>query len=282
MLDQREELSTLSDDDFNYICQFVYDNAGIVLNNTKREMVYRRLTRIIRERDLHSFSAYCQLLREQSEKERNYFINTITTNLTSFFREQHHFDYISQHELPRLFASTNSVGCKVRIWSCASSTGEEPYSIAISLLEVLKEQLALYDVKILATDIDSDVLAVAKSGIYNIQAVDDIPIRLRKLCFYRGKGANLNKIKVTDKLRSLITFKQLNLLHDWPIKQQFNIVFCRNVIIYFDADTQQKLLQRYYQILLPGGLLILGHSEKLGRCIKHYSHIGRTMYRKES
>jgi chemotaxis protein methyltransferase CheR len=277
---QRNESFQLSNGDFSFICKFVYDTSGIVLNDSKREMVYRRLTRIIRERKLPSFTEYCRLLKTNPEQESSYFINAITTNLTSFFREQHHFDYMKQTELPRLIR--NSIGSKkrLRIWSSASSTGEEPYSIAITVYEVLKDQLSQWDVKILATDIDSNVLAAGKSGVYDERRIEDVPKAFKEKYFSRGVGLNEDKVKVDKKLQGLLTFKTLNLLHDWPMKGPFDMIFCRNVIIYFDKNTQQDLFARYYELLAPGGLLILGHSENLGPYQKYFENVGRTIFRK--
>ncbi|MCP4321225.1 MAG: protein-glutamate O-methyltransferase CheR [Alteromonadales bacterium] len=273
----------LSSDDFKFICQFVYETTGIVLNDSKKEMLYRRLTRIVRERQLGSFSEYCQLLKDQEEQEKDFFINAITTNLTSFFRENHHFEYLTQQELPKLLRDkkTDSNGKKrLRIWSSASSTGEEPYSIAITLLEAMKDKLSQWDVKILATDIDSDVLAKGKAGIYDANRIEEISQHFKDNYFLQGCNQNSQNVKVHDKLRDIITFKQLNLLHDWPMKGPFDAIFCRNVIIYFDKKTQQELFARYYEMLTPGGLLFLGHSENLGNYQQYFSSEGRTIFRK--
>jgi len=280
MMTERDKAFQLSSDDFAFLCQFVYDIAGIVLNVSKKEMVYRRLTRIVRERKLSSFTEYCNLLKSSPEKEKDYFINAITTNLTSFFREQHHFDFMVQHEIPKLIKNSLTNHKRLRIWSSASSTGEEPYSIAMTLLESIKSGLNQWDAKILATDIDSNVLATGKTGIYDDRRIEDIPKKLREKYFHRGVGSNENKVKVDKKLKDLITFKQLNLLHDWPMKGPFDIIFCRNVIIYFDKETQQDLFSRYYEMLTPGGLLILGHSENLGQFQAHFDNVGRTIFRK--
>jgi chemotaxis protein methyltransferase CheR len=279
----RDRAMQLSDGDFKFICQFVYETTGIVLNDSKREMLYRRLTRIIRERQLNSFSDYCQLLREQGETEKDFFINAITTNLTSFFRENHHFEYLSNEEIPVLIKSktVDSNGKKrLRIWSSASSTGEEPYSIAITLLEAIKDDLPSWDIKILATDIDSNVLAKGKAGIYDVNRIEDIPTNLKQSYFFQGCGKSSQSVKVHEKLQSIITFKQLNLLHNWPMKGPFDAIFCRNVIIYFDKKTQQELFARYFDMLAPGGLLFLGHSENLGNYQQYFSNVGRTIFRK--
>ncbi|MFT5755585.1 MAG: chemotaxis protein methyltransferase CheR [Alteromonadaceae bacterium] len=279
MTNVRDKAFSLNDAEFNFVCKFVYDSTGIVLNEGKREMLYRRLTRITRERNLHNFSAYCDLLKSEPEKERNYFINAITTNLTSFFREQHHFDYMTQYELPRIIKNTGAKK-RLRIWSSASSTGEEPYSIAITVNEAMKAVISQWDVKLLATDIDSDVLAKGKKGVYQENRIEDIPSKLKEKYFKRGSEQNKLNVKVAKELQQLITFKQLNLLHEWPMKGPFDIIFCRNVIIYFDKKTQQQLFERYYELLKPGGLLMLGHSENLGQYQQYFENVGRTIFRK--
>ena len=279
----RDNSVKLTDNDFTFICQFVHQHTGIVLNDSKREMLYRRLTRIVRERKLNSFSEYCQLLKEQGDTEKDYFINAITTNLTSFFRENHHFEFLAEAELPKLMKNKKAMpnGLKrLRIWSSASSTGEEPYSIAITLLDVLKNELPKWDVKILATDIDSNVLAKGKAGIYDIKRIEDLPQQRKEKYFYQGCGNSKESVKVHDGLKKLITFKKLNLLHEWPMKGPFDVIFCRNVIIYFDKPTQQELFARYYDLLAPGGLLFLGHSENLGKHQQYFENAGRTTFRK--
>ena len=282
-IDKRSQTVRLSDNDFKFLCEYVYDATGIVLNDSKREMVYRRLTRIVRDRNLASFTDYCELLKTSPEQEKNYFVNAITTNLTSFFREQHHFDYLIQHELPKLINSKDKRRAedkRLRVWSSATSTGEEPYSIAITLLEGMDNVLNQWDVKVLATDIDSNVLAKAKAGVYDEKRIENIAENYKKKYFHKGSGDNKNKVKVDSSLQKIITFKQLNLLHEWPLKGPFDIIFCRNVIIYFDKKTQQELFERYYDLLAPGGLLMLGHSENLGAYQKYFENVGRTIFRK--
>ncbi|REL29772.1 CheR family methyltransferase [Thalassotalea euphylliae] len=279
MKDVREDSYQLSSKNFKFICDYVYDSAGIVLGEAKREMLYRRLTRVIRERKLPSFDAYCDLLRSQPEQERTYFINAITTNLTSFYREQHHFDYLAKHEFPKLL-NKNSDSKRIRLWSSASSTGEEPYSLGITTHQSFAPVLSQWDIKILATDIDSNVLATAKEGVYTANRVEGISQSIQQKYFKKGTGANETKVRVTDEVRSLITFKQLNLLHEWPVKGPFDVIFCRNVIIYFDKATQQDLFARYYELLAPGGLLMLGHSENLGEYQRYFENVGRTIFRK--
>ncbi|PCI63497.1 MAG: chemotaxis protein CheR [Gammaproteobacteria bacterium] len=277
---KRNDNSLLCDKDFKFVCDFVYQRAGIVLADNKREMVYRRFTRIMRERKLNSFHEYCKLLKDNPQQEENYFINAITTNLTSFFREQHHFDYLKEHEIPKLL-KTNEHNKRIRIWSCASSTGEEPYSLAMTIIEAMQAQLSSWDVKILATDIDSNVLATCSAGIYEAKKLGDMEGQYKRKYFHKGASEhNQNQYKVDKKLAQLLTFKKLNLLHNWPMKGPFDVIFCRNVIIYFDKKTQHELFERYYQMLKPGGLLMLGHSENLGDYQQFFENVGRTIFRK--
>lgn len=277
MIKERNKQNVLSDKDFKFICQYVYNVAGIVLNDSKRQMVYRRLTRIVRDRGINSFHEYCRLLKKNPEEEEDYFINAITTNLTSFFRENHHFEYLANVELPRLVEQNSNE--RIRIWSSACSTGEEPYSIAITLHKALKQYIGRWNIKVLATDIDSNVLAKAKLGVFHDK--DDLLSQRDKECYFKkGTGKNKDKVKANEKLNALLTFKQLNLLNDWPMEGLFDVIFCRNVVIYFDKSTQQELFLRYYEQLKPGGLLILGHSESLGKCLPYFENVERTVFRK--
>ena len=207
------------------------------------------------------------------------FTNAITTNLTSFFREPHHFEYLAEQVLPDIAARAQASG-RLRIWSSACSTGEEPYSIAM----VLREQQALLrgtDVRILATDLDSNVLATGAAGVYPVE-------RLRRCLqvesgriLQRGHGsATGHGESVAGALRQLITFKQLNLMDEWPMRGQFEVIFCRNVVIYFDVDTKRALFERMAQLQPPGSILFLGHSESLYRVSDQYELIGRTIYRR--
>lgn len=275
---ERAQEYTLSSSEFNFICNFVYQEAGIVLDERKREMVYRRLMRRTRELKTPSFSAYCQLLQQGDGDEARNFINAITTNLTSFFREQHHFDYLADTFFPA-YKKANSAS-RLRIWSAGCSTGEEPYSIAITLMQTLGMDLSPWDVKILATDLDSDVIAKADRGVYDIDRIQALPYDIKHQWFYKGKGDNEDQVKVSEKLQQLITFKQLNLLQPWPLQGPFDVIFCRNVIIYFDKPTQEKLIRRLLDLLRPGGVLFLGHSENINICRQSFKTLGRTSYLK--
>ncbi len=273
--DRRQE-HTLSNKDFNWICKFVYDSTGIVLDERKREMVYRRLMRRTRDTKLSSFNDYLDHLKS-SKEELPYFINAITTNLTSFFRENHHFEFLKKEFFPRLLAQPGQR--RLRIWSAGCSTGEEPYSIAITVREAMQAHLADWDVKILATDLDSDVVAQGKSAIYKADRIDGLDKHIVKRWFKQNTTSGL--VKTSPELAELIAFKQLNLFEPWPMKGPFDIIFCRNVVIYFDKPTQQNLFQNFYNILKPGGYLIIGHSESLGAMQTQFTAKGKTVFQRK-
>jgi chemotaxis protein methyltransferase CheR len=274
----RDEAHSLNEQDFKFICKLVYDATGIVLSEGKREMIYRRLMRRLRETRLPSFKAYCDLLRDPSANELPNFINSITTNLTSFFRENHHFEFLSKQLLPELLQESTG-NQRIRIWSSACSTGEEPYSIAMTMLEALGNELGRCDAKLLATDLDTDVLHRAESGIYNSDRLENMPLQQKKQWFLKNRQ-DPNQFKIHNQVKSLITFKQLNLLEDWPMKGPFDMIFCRNVLIYFDRATQQNIIQRMHALLKPNGVLALGHSENIGDSSGLFKNIGRTLFRK--
>jgi chemotaxis protein methyltransferase CheR len=197
--------------------------------------------------------------------------------LTSFFREPHHFEYLAQDVLPGIVAKTPTR--RLRIWCCAASTGEEPYSIAM----VMRESAALltgWDAKLLATDLDSNVLAHGRRGEYTPDRFGTVSAQRKARFFDEVQGDGEKLFSATDELRNLVTFKQLNLMHDWPMKGPFDVIFCRNVIIYFDKDTQRGLFERMAALQRPGDYLFLGHSESLYRVSDRYELIGRTIYRR--
>lgn len=278
----RSNKYTLSDREFSFICKLVYDSTGIVLDERKREMVYRRLMRRTRELRLDSFSDYCKLLKNEEALELPNFTNAITTNLTSFFRESHHFDYMRDVMLPDMLKQQRreSDGRRLRIWSSACSTGEEPYSTAITLLEAMGPEMSSWDARILATDLDSNVVATGNAGVYKEDRIKDLDSTLKRKWFHRGVGDNHGFVKVDKRMSNLITFKTLNLLHDWPMQGPFDVIFCRNVMIYFDKETQYKLILRYFDLLRPGGLLFLGHSESMPKEIKQFEFLGKTIFRR--
>ncbi len=260
-----------SDADFKNLSQLAYQHAGIVLGESKRNLVYSRLSRRLRALNLATFREYRDhLSSDASEVER--FINSISTNHTKFFREDHHFDHLREH-IATPYAQGRAGG-RLRIWSAGCSSGEEPYTIAL----VLKREISgveKQDVRILATDIDTDVLSKAARGEYAATAIDEIPKPYRAFLDERGDGVTMNR-----DLRSLIAFKHLNLMHDWPFTGKFDAIFCRNVMIYFDAPTKARLIERYTQQLHPGGWLYIGHSESLIGSHPGLQSMGRTIYRR--
>ena len=269
-----------SDRDFNKVRQFVLNETGITLSEGKKNMVYGRLSRRLRQLGLNSFTKYIDLASEEKSEERGNFINAITTNLTSFFREEHHFEYLKNVVIPHLLIK-NAGARKIRAWSAGCSTGEEPYSISIALHEAIPD-IDSWDVKILATDLDTNVLAHAKAGVYDAERINGISPARSKKWFQKGKGAHEGSVRVSPQLQSLITFKQLNLMKEWPMKGPFDFMFCRNVIIYFEKDTQRTLFARYSKLLVSDAHLFLGHSESLYKVSDEFELIGNTIYQKKS
>ncbi|HXN09691.1 MAG TPA: protein-glutamate O-methyltransferase CheR [Steroidobacteraceae bacterium] len=268
----------LTDQEFTRIRELVREHTGIALSEAKRQLVYGRLVRRLRALRLPGFADYILLLERADPVELEEFTNAITTNLTAFFREPHHFDYLAGQALPAI-AARGAGDRRVRIWSCACSTGEEPYSIAIVLREQ-RDLLAGYDARILATDLDSNVLATGAAGVYPAERLQAMTPARASSFFRAGMGSQASLVHVDPALRELITFKQLNLMHEWPMRGPFDVIFCRNVVIYFDKTTQRTLFERMARLQRPGDLLFLGHSESLYRVTERYELLGHTMYRR--
>ncbi len=266
-----------TDQHFNCLRQFVSKHTGISLSEHKRDLVYGRLSRRLRSLGLEGFNEYCALLKDNPESELEQFSNAITTNLTSFFREKHHFEFLAETLLPQLLSNTSKP--RLRIWSAGCSTGEEPYSIAITLREALPN-IDNLDIQILATDLDSDVISKASSGIYTESRVEGLPNKQLKHWFKKGTGNQQGNVKVSSDLRNMITFRQLNLMHDWPMQGKFDVIFCRNVVIYFDKPTQSTLFDRFANMLQPQAHLFIGHSETMHKVSERFSLIGKTIYEK--
>jgi chemotaxis protein methyltransferase CheR len=268
----------LTDAEFDRIRVLVREHTGISLSETKRQLVYGRLARRLRALKLTTFGEYIELLERGEADELEEFTNAVTTNLTSFFREPHHFEYLAQQALPEVVARAAGRN-RLRVWCCAASTGEEPYSIAMILREA-QSLLAGWDVKLLATDLDSNVLAQGKAGVYTRDRFGTVAGKRVSRFFTEVARDGGKRLSATDELRNLVTFKQLNLMHEWPMKGPFDAIFCRNVIIYFDKDTQRALFERMAALQRPGDFLFLGHSESLYRVSDRYELIGRTIYRR--
>lgn len=267
-----------SDKHFSKISTFVTAQTGILLPPAKKDMVYSRLSKFVRKLYGGSFDDFCKAVEEGDGDTLELLINAITTNLTAFFREKHHFDYLTQNVLPELLVK-NQTTKRIRIWSAGCSTGEEPYSLAICLYEFFSDKPG-WDVKVLATDLDANVLAQATSGIYTIERLNQFTQEQKKAWFSRGKTSNKGLVKVKSFLQSSISFKRLNLLHPLPMKGPFDVIFCRNVIIYFDKDIQRELFRRFAEKMLPGAHLFIGHSETLFNISEQFVPVGNTIYRR--
>lgn len=267
--------------DFAFLQQIAQKHTGILVGDDKFDMIYARLSRRVRRLGLHSFHEYCERLRNDAEgSELLELINAITTNLTAFFRENHHFEYLARQVVPEHLARQPNTR-PLRVWSAGCSTGEEPYSIAMTLLESLPPQ-RVPDIRILATDIDSNVLAKAASGVYAMERVSGLtPERLRRW-FLRGRGTYAGQVRVKPEVRQLIEFGQLNLMENWQIESGFDLIFCRNVIIYFGKEAKIRLVDRYADCLRNGGHLFIGHSESLFKISDRFALIGSTIYRKRT
>lgn len=264
-------------EDFEALRKLVKQLTGINLSDQKRELVYGRLARRLRALQLQSFAEYRHLLAHDGGKEIAQFCNAITTNLTAFFREPHHFDYLREQVLAPMVSSNTPR--RLRIWSAGCSTGEEPYSLAMTILETLPD-VRRWDVRILATDLDSDVLERGRRGVYTEERFKNMPLQRRGRFFRERRDREGLSFEAAPELKSLITFKQLNLMHALPMRGPLDAIFCRNVVIYFDKDTQRDLFARVAQLQQPGNLLFLGHSESLFKVSEQYALIGKTVYRR--
>lgn len=259
-----------TDGDFDRVQTLIYQRAGISLHDGKHAMVYSRLSRRLRETGHQSFREYLGWLENHDGPEWQEFVNALTTNLTSFFREQHHFEILSEH------LKSKPAGTPWRVWCSAASTGEEPYSIIVTALESLG---ATANFRLTASDIDSKVLATAAQGVYRVEGLKGMSADRIQRFFMRGKGANDGMARVKSELRQIVDFISVNLIKDdWPFREPFDVVFCRNVMIYFDAPTQRKVLERIHRVMKPGGLLFVGHAENFSESRDLFSLRGKTVY----
>ncbi len=274
----REREFDFSKSNFEYIKKLVKQNTGIHLTEAKQQLVYSRLARRLRALRLSTFNEYTQYLETNYDKEIVELTNAITTNLTSFFREPHHFEFMSNVFLPHIYKQ-KKIEKTLRIWSAGCSTGEEPYSIAMTLKENVPP-IKNWDIKVLATELDTNVVQKAKSGVYADERIVGMKPERVKKWFTSGTAAQAGNVKVSQKLQDYITFKQLNLMDQWPMKGEFDLIFCRNVVIYFDKPTQKILFDRYADLLTPDGYLIVGHSETLFKVTDRFKLLGKTIYQK--
>jgi chemotaxis protein methyltransferase CheR len=274
----------LSEREFQIFRTLVATHTGIALGPHKRALLQARLGRRLRTLGLTTFADYHRLLIEHDPEgeELVRFINAVTTNKTHFYREAHHFAYLAERWAPAVVGRASRGGQRaVRIWSAGCSTGEEPYTIAMTVADALPNAGG-WSVRILASDIDTDVLKRAAAGVYSIDAASAIPPAALKRHFLRGAGTSTDLMRVRPALRSLVTFRRINLLEaPWPVGASFDVIFCRNVLIYFDRPTQQRVLERLGGCLKDDGVLVLGHSEGILGMVNGLRHVGHTIYHKE-
>lgn len=259
-----------TDADFQRIRKLIYEHAGISLSEAKRDLVYSRLARRLRANGIEVFGEYLSFLDGNAD-EWEAFVNSLTTNLTSFFRENHHFPLFAEH----IEKVRNRK--PLQVWCSAASTGEEPYSMAMTMIDLFGTFTP--PVQILATDIDTNVLRKAEAGVYSMDRVEKLPPNMLKRFFLKGTGDQEGFVRVRKELRDMITFRQLNLLDtNWPIRGPFEVIFCRNVMIYFDKPTQHKILQKFIPTMRRDGLLFAGHSESFHHASDLFKIQGRTVY----
>jgi chemotaxis protein methyltransferase CheR len=275
-IQEKEREFKFTVDDFNFLRKLSNEYSGIQVPDERFDMFYSRLSKRVRKLGLNNFREYCHYLTEHSEDEFTEFINAITTNLTAFFRENHHFDYLRDIVIPEVL-NRNKSSRQIKVWSAGCSTGEEPYSLAITLLENVP---ADWEIKILATDLDTNVLQTAIDGVYAEERVSGVSEQRLKRWFMRGKSAQSGQVKVRPELQQIIQFRQLNLMKDWPMKSHFDFIFCRNVLIYFDRETKTTLAKRYAEMLASKAWLFIGHSESLNQLSKEFELVACTTYRK--
>lgn len=261
---------------FEQIATFLRANTGIALNEAKAALVYSRLAKRLRLLGLRNFDEYCRYIETaDGAQEQHEMINALTTNVTRFYREPHHFDHLRQDMAPRLVQLAKQ-GKRVRLWSAACSSGEEPYSMALTMLDVCPD-IERYDVKILATDIDAKIVARARLGVYREEAVAPIPAATRERWMARERDGAAKQWRVKDAVRSLVTFNELNLIGSWPMRGQFDVIFCRNVVIYFENDTQELIWRRFKEVMKADARLYIGHSERID--VPGFESAGLTIYK---
>ena len=266
----------MADRQFDYFRTLAKEQAGITLADYKRNMVYRRVSKRLTALGLADFESYETLLSgPEGAEEIEFFVNALTTNKTEFFRESHHFEHLASVVLPNVI-KRQETSRRLRLWSAGCSSGQEPYSIAMTLAETVPD-MARWDVKILATDIDTDILELGRRGIYPAAEIQEIAVQLRQNYVEAQAG---DSGRMSHSLRSLITFNQLNLHGPWPMQRKFDVIFCRNVIIYFDKPSQCQLFDRFANLLSDGGYLYIGHSESLYKVTERFRSIGQSIYQR--
>ncbi|MCB1643969.1 MAG: protein-glutamate O-methyltransferase CheR [Pseudomonadales bacterium] len=277
-MNQLLERLTFTQEDFETIRDLLQEASGINLNPAKQELVYSRLAKRVRELGLRDFSAYCRRLKSDTE-ELNRTLNAMTTNVTSFFREAHHFEFLKQTVLPAFSASIAAKSRPFTVWSAGCSTGEEPYSIAMVMRAFFADKPD-GQFEITATDIDSDVLNTARAGIYRMRDVEALPPETLKRWFLKGSEGNFGKVRVVPEITRLVRFETHNLKTAELLQPQYDVIFCRNVMIYFDMELRRRIIEGFSRMLRPGGYLFVGHSESLFGLSDAFEVVGRTIHRR--
>jgi chemotaxis protein methyltransferase CheR len=279
-IDYVPEVITITDEEFRLISRLVYDKFGITLTDQKKSLVVGRLQKELKSRRLSSFKEYYEsVIHDSDGAELNTLINSISTNHTYFNREFAHFNFFTTQALPELVQHANNKDSRtIRVWSAGCSTGEEPYTLAIILNEFTRQERKPHEFAILATDISEKALEHARKGVYQSENVERLPINLRDKYFKKSDQATS---EVKAEIKKQVLFRRLNLMRPvFPFKNKFNVIFCRNVMIYFDIPTREGLLRRFHQNLETGGYLFLGHSESIGRNNSNFSYIKPAVYQK--
>ncbi len=271
----------LSTDEYQQFVKLAYEKAGIDLHEGKQELIQARMGKVLRRRGYSTYQAYLDYVATDKTGDAIVeMLNALTTNLTYFFREPQHFEFLQNTVVPHLLSQARqSSNYRIRGWSAGCSSGEEPYSIVITLLEALQGDVR-WDMRVLATDLSTKVLDKAEQGVYEMERVESIEYDLKRKYFQKGTGDQSNYARVRDAVREYLLFRRLNLMDAFPFKNPFDFIFCRNVMIYFDRPTQERLISKYYDSLFPGGHLFIGHSETLTGIRHRFEYVQPTIYRK--
>ena len=282
MDDLNANMPALSDSEFAELVKIIYDKTRIQMSNHKRALVTSRLSKRLRALHMDSFREYIEFVKNAKDEELTNFVNAVTTNKTDFFRENKHFEYMKSTFLPDWEKNFKAGKVKnLRIWSAACSTGEEPYTIQMTLHEYFGSNYDKYDIKVLASDIDTNVLAHGRAGIYREESVEPIQDNILRKYFLKGAGDKEGLYKVKDILKKNLFFRQLNFKdEDFDMHTQFDLIFCRNVIIYFDKDFQKELFNKFYRYLKDDSLVFIGHSETLFGVSDKFKYVASNIYKK--
>ena len=274
------DLLRLTDKEFEKFSVLIYNKTGIHLKPEKKELLNARLGKRLRARQLTSFGKYYDLvMNDSSGSELVHLINSVSTNFTSFFREIAHFDFLTSDVLPQLVNSAGKNSRNITVWSSACSSGEEPYTLAMVIDQFMRAHSGV-SCSILATDISTKVLGAAEKGVYPLEGVGKMPHNFLHTYFQRGVGTCSGYVKAKPNIRNFVTFRRFNLMDQFPWQSEFDIIFCRNVMIYFNKETQEELIRKFYQSLSPGGFLFIGHSESLGNIKSKFKQATTTVYQK--